>query len=261
MDVTSRNSRSSRFAIRTLANRAVQHISCTRRHHRPRCHVHEHPMEELRHCLLQACFHQSERCSQGKPRCRSWCAYTQTCLDCFFPFVQPSLKKQIISAELKEILEHSQMAALYHYNDLTVREWDSLRLKLGEKGVKLKIFPSKVSAKILKGTKYHNMASLFTGPSVLAFSESPVLSDLLAMTKSEKKLLLLGGLLENQLFSPKGLEEYTRLPSLEVMHQELVGILSHPQTMLSCLLQGSAGRLSHMLDQISKTDHDGQPHT
>ena len=168
---------------------------------------------------------------------------------------QPSLKKQMISAELKDILEHSQLAALYHYNDLTVREWDSLRLKLGAKGFKLKIFPSKVSAKVLKGTKYENMAPLFSGPSVLAFSDSsPVLSDLLTVTKGEKKLLLLGGLMENQLFSSKGLEDYTKLPSLEVMHQELVGVLSHPQTMLSGLLQGSAARLSCMLDQISKAD-------
>eukprot|EP00731_Ephydatia_muelleri_P019891 Em0012g716a len=124
---------------------------------------------------------------------------------------KPSLKKQIVSAELKDILQHSQLAVLYHYNDLTVQEWDSLRLKLGAKGVKLKIFPSKVSAKVLKGTKYENMGSLFTGPSVLAFSESPVLSDLLTVTKGEKKLMVLGGLLENQLFTPKGLDSYTKL--------------------------------------------------
>ena len=166
--------------------------------------------------------------------------------------VQPSLKKQIVSAELKDILQHSQLAVLYHYNDLSVQEWDSLRLKLGAKGVKLKIFPSKVSAKVLKGTKYENMGSLFTGPSVLVFSESPVLSDLLTVTKGEKKLMVLGGLLENQLFTPKGLDSYTKLPSLEATRQELVGILSHPQTALSSLLQSSAARLSHMLNQISK---------
>ena len=131
----------------------------------------------------------------------------------------------------------------------------SLRLKLGANRFKLKIFPSKVSAKVLKGTKYENMAPLFSGPSVLAFSDSsPVLSDLLMVTTGEKKLLLLGGLMENQLFSSKGLEDYAKLPSLEVMHQELVGVLSHPQTMLSGLLQGSAARLSCMLEQISKAD-------
>ena len=148
------------------------------------------------------------------------------------------------------MFENNRLVALFHYNDLNTSEWDKLRLNLAKDNLKLRIFPSKVSAKVLQETRYQNIVPLFRGCTAVAFGRDPSVSSLLSHTKSEAKLLLLGGIVDNHLFTPKGLQEYAALPPVEIMQRNILGTLQLSQLMLSMLLQDSSQKLSYLLNSI-----------
>ena len=148
------------------------------------------------------------------------------------------------------MFENNRLVALFHYNDLNTSEWNSVRLNLAKESLKIRVFPSKVSAKVLQGTKYSNITPLFRGCTAVAFGRDPSASSLLSCTKSETKLLLLGGVVDDQLLTPKGLQEYAALPPVEVLQGNILGTLQLSQLMLSMILQGSSQKLSYLLKSI-----------
>lgn len=157
----------------------------------------------------------------------------------------------MIASQLRGVFESSKLVVLFHYNDLSVQEWTNLRLDLAKSNLKIKIFPSKVAAKALEGTVYRNIVPLFKGCTAVAYGqdESSV-TDLLSCTTKEANLHLLGGVVDNQMFNPRGLQEYADLPSAEKLYQQLLGILTQPQMMLRSHLQAIPQRLSQMLGQV-----------
>ena len=170
---------------------------------------------------------------------------------------QPSPRKKMIASEIRDIFERNSMVSIYHYNDLTAAEWIALRQRLSQNSIKIRVIPCKLSAKILEDTAYRNISFLLRGCTAVAYGEEAAsLSALLASTASEPKLHLLGGILEDQMFTPKGLQECAKLPTIEVLRGELVGSLQLAQVMLSHLLQANPQRLSSLLTQIAEPGPD-----
>ena len=159
----------------------------------------------------------------------------------------------MVASELRNVFDKSKLVAIFHYNDLKTGEWNAVRHKLSKSNFKIKVFPSKVASKALEGTKYTNITPLFRGCTAIAFGNEPAIFDLLTYTKSEAKLHLLGGMVENQMFTPNGLHEFAELPSIEILQQQLLGTLMLSQMMLGTLLQDTSQRLSQMLRQVAET--------
>ena len=155
------------------------------------------------------------------------------------------LKKKIAS-DVRGIFSHETVAVV-HYGDLDTKAWTSLRLKLAENGNRAQVIPTKVATRALDGTPSQNLTCLFKGTTALVYGELIQTSSLLSCIKSEPRLCLLGGKVLDTLFTPRGLEEVGKLPSLEVLRQELVALLSLSQRHTLSLLQSTPLSLSQTL--------------
>ena len=145
---------------------------------------------------------------------------------------------------------------MLHYNDLSSQDWNDLRIKLDKHDITIKVVPTKISRKSLTDTSFVNLSPLLRGPTALAFSNKPCINDLLSVLKTESKLYLLGGVVDNELMTPKSIESYSKLPSRDVVHAQLVVNLTVQQQALGRLLfGGTAGRLSSMLNQLSHNEN------
>ncbi len=154
---------------------------------------------------------------------------------------------------MKGILSRNNLVTIFHYNDLNAQEWRSLRLKFDENNIKVKVFPSKIASKVLSTTQYHNLASLFRGCTAVAtekLGEPSAVKILLKQTKNEDKLMLLGGMVDHQLLSPIGLEQYSKIHSMDVLRQEMTAILSQVQGSVKQTLESPSQRLSMLLEQL-----------
>lgn len=158
----------------------------------------------------------------------------------------------MIAAQVRDTFTHHNMVAVYHYNSLNAQEWNKLRLKLAPCGVQVKIFPSKIATKALEETRFRNITPLFKGATAIAFAREPSsVKDLLSATKPESKLHLLGGIIEDTMMTPLGVQEYGELPPLEVVQQAILGTLTQTQHTLMRYIQNTPQKLSQLLTQIS----------
>ena len=168
------------------------------------------------------------------------------------PPPQPNKRKVMIASQLQDTFNDHSMVAVYHYNNLSTHEWNEVRYKLSQNGIRMKIFPSKLSTKVLQGTRYVHISPLFRGATAVAFAKEPLaIKELLSVTNTESKLHLLGGLVEDVMMTPLGLRDYADLPSLKDVQQMLLGTLNQTQMMLVRSLQGTPQKLSHLLLQIA----------
>ena len=154
--------------------------------------------------------------------------------------------KQKIAADVRDIFTNDAVAVV-HYGDLNTQAWTSLRLKLAEVGMKVQVIPTKVATRALDGSPVQNITLLFKGSTALVYGRFEHTSSLLSCIKSEQKLVLLGGKVLDQLFTPRGLAEVAKLPSFEALHQELAALLLLPQTQHLMLLQSVPSSLSNSL--------------
>ena len=132
---------------------------------------------------------------------------------------------------------------------MSTREWDQVRYQLDSKDVKMKIFPVRITRKALQDTNYTNIGSLFHGSTAIAYSNADeALPELLKVTKKEPKLLLLGGILDNELLTPNSLKDAAGLPDVAVLHQQLLGTLQSSAASLSRIVGAPASKLSFLLN-------------
>ena len=115
----------------------------------------------------------------------------------------------------------------------------------------MKVVPSKLSMRVLEETKFRNISPLLRGSTALVYNQEPDVMQLLQIMKLESKVLLLGGLVENELMTPNGMKQFSSLPDKTMVLQQLVSTLMHPQVVLSNQLIASPIRLSYFLHQIS----------
>ena len=134
-----------------------------------------------------------------------------------------------------------------HYGDLNSQAWTSVRLKLADSGFRARVIPTKVATRALDDTRVQNITELFKGSTALVYGDFEKTDNLLACINSEPKLCLLGGKVLDQLLTPNGLAEVAKLPSLEVLQQELIGLLCLPQRQTLMCLQSAPSSLSSSL--------------
>ena len=104
---------------------------------------------------------------------------------------------------------------------------------------------------VLLETKYKNIVPLFKGCTAIAYSrESSPISDLVSVVKSERKLLMLGGLIDNQMFTPQGMKKCAALPPMTAQHLLLSRTLTMSQSFLQTCLMHNQQKLSDLIKHI-----------
>ena len=104
---------------------------------------------------------------------------------------------------------------------------------------------------VLEGTKYKNIIPLLKGCTAIAYGkDSDIVSDLVSVTKSEGKLHLLGGIVDDQMVTPQELQSCAQLPPLGTQHLMLSQYMMQLQSSLSNNLLHNQQTLRHFLKQI-----------
>ena len=166
--------------------------------------------------------------------------------------VQVNPIKQKIASDIRDIFSRETVAVV-HFGDLDTNTWSGLRLRLAETGNKAQVIPTKIATRALDNHPVQNITGLFQGSTALVYGDLENTGDLLSCIKTEPRLCLLGGKVLDKLFTPRGLEEVAKLPSLEVLRQELVALLCLPQRQTLSLLQSTPASLSQSLSLLTSS--------
>jgi large subunit ribosomal protein L10 len=158
-------------------------------------------------------------------------------------------EKQNLVASLKGLFERVNLVVITQQSGLTVAESTKLRRQMREAGASFKVTKNRLARLALVGTKFEELAPLFTGPTAIAISEDPVAAARIVVNfaKGNEKLVLVGGALDGQMLDIDGVKALAALPSLDELRARLVGMVQTPATRIVRTLSAPAGQVARVI--------------
>ena len=106
----------------------------------------------------------------------------------------------------------------------------------------------------LEGTKCIGISDLFTGPTAIAYSSDPIAAAKVAVgfAKGNGKLLVVGGVMGDQMLDLVAIKALAELPSLDELRAKLVGLLGTPATRIAGVLQAPAGQVARVVNAYAQ---------
>lgn len=147
--------------------------------------------------------------------------------------------KEAKVSEIREKMEKAQGIIFAKYQGLTVEEDTELRKALREAGVEYKVYKNTLTTLAAKELGFDGIVDALEGPLSVAFGyEDPtvpakVLND---FAKNHKKLELVAGIVQGEIFDEAKVKQLATIPSREVLIAKLLGSFKAPLSNLAYLL-------------------------
>ncbi len=156
-------------------------------------------------------------------------------------------------AELVETLQTAFKASstivVAHQVGMTVAESSDLRQKMRDAEAGFKVTKNRIAKLALKGTRFEDLDSLFTGPTAVGMSKDPVAAAkiLVEYAKENTKVTIVGGSMDGKFLDKVGVEALAKLPSLGEMRGTLVGLIKAPAAKIVRITQAPAGKIVRVI--------------
>ncbi|GAN08237.1 50S ribosomal protein L10 [Mucor ambiguus] len=169
-------------------------------------------------------------------------------------------RRTFLHNKYSDIIENNRVVFIFQHNNLTVKEFTHIRQQLGELPggsalPKLTVLKSGVFSAALRETKFANLEPLVSGPTCVlstnvADAENPdLLKKSVELLAKNKKMLLLGGKLDNVLLTQADVLKVVELPPLDQLRAQVVGVIEAPARKLLGTLEQPANELHSVLDR------------
>ena len=138
-------------------------------------------------------------------------------------------KKDWISS-LNSALSSSESVVVAKFNALTVAEMTALRNEARKAGASIKVTQNRLTKLALEGTNYKELAPLFKGVTLVAWSDDPVSAAKVVYNyaKANDKVQILGGAMGKEILDVAGVNAVAMLPSLDEARAKICAVLTTP---------------------------------
>ena len=163
-------------------------------------------------------------------------------------------QKEALVTSLHEQLSGTVCVVVTHQTGMTVAEVTDLRRRIRAAGASFKVTKNRLARIALTGTKFERLASMFTGPTAIAYSRDPVAAAKVVVEFANKneKLIVVGGSLGEQQLDAAGVKALATMPSLEQLRAKLLGMLQTPATRIAGVLQAPGGQVARVLGAYAR---------
>ena len=169
--------------------------------------------------------------------------------------VERTEKREFV-ASFNEVLQNTGVVVVAHYAGLSVADMTALRSQVREAGGSVKVAKNRLVKLALQGTELEHIADLFSGPTVIAYSDDPVAAAkaTVAFAKNQSKLVVLGGALGSTNLDAEGVKALAEMPSLDELRGKLVGMIQTPASRIAQVVNAPAGQLARVFGAYAKKD-------
>ena len=161
--------------------------------------------------------------------------------------------KEAVVADLVEQLRSAESLIVADYRGLTNANLETLRGRLREHGARFSVVKNTLARRAAETAGAEPLLALLDGPSAIVFIKSG--GDAVAVAKAlsdsarETKILTLrGGVLEGVPISGADVESLAKLPPMDVLRSQVVGVIIAPLTQLVGLLSAPLRDLVGLID-------------
>ena len=162
-------------------------------------------------------------------------------------------QKEIFIKNIKAIVDENSLVLVFHYRGMSMNEMTDLRVQSFNSGCNIKVTNNRLAKLALKETNKVDLSDFFDGPTAIAYSNDPVsLTKLLVeFAKNNNNLVVLGGIMDNEILSVEKIEILSKLPSLEEIRAKLIGLISTPAQKIASVLTAPSGDLARVFNAYS----------
>lgn len=159
-------------------------------------------------------------------------------------------RKEELVAELNGVFAETAVVTVAHYSGLTVAEMTDLRNRAREAGATVRVAKNRLVKLALQGTDSEGITDLFSGPTVMVWSDDPVAAPKVVsdFAKENDKLVLLGGALGTTILDVDGVKALASLPSLDELRAKMIALIQTPATRIAGVLQAPGGQVARVLN-------------
>eukprot|EP01132_Coremiostelium_polycephalum_P012126 gene12126-14831_t len=179
------------------------------------------------------------------------------------PCVSAKWRETVEKAEKREfvtwlngVFKDSGSVVVAHYTGLTVAQLSDLRSKMRDAGGTVKVAKNRLAKIALQGTESEGISDLFTGQTLVAYSNDPITAPKIAIefAKGNEKLVILGGSMGATTLDADGVKALAALPSLDELRAKLVGMIQTPATRIAQIVNAPAGQLARVFGAYARKD-------
>jgi len=162
--------------------------------------------------------------------------------------VERAAKKELVT-ELHDVFNRTGVVIVAHYEGLTVADMTDLRGRARGAGASLKVAKNRLVKLALDGTEFSQISDLFSGPTVIAYSDDPVAAPKVVsdFAKENDKLVVLGGAMGATALDPQGVKSLANLPSLDELRGQILGLVNRPAGKIAQVLQAPGGQVARVV--------------
>jgi large subunit ribosomal protein L10 len=162
-------------------------------------------------------------------------------------------EKERIVAELADRLAATETLIVADYRGLTNKELEALRARLTQHGARLSVVKNTLTRRAAESAGADVLLALLEGPTAIAFVDAngdPAgVAKALADTARDTKVLeIRGGVLAGSPVSSEQVDELAKLPPVDVLRSQVVGVVVAPLTQLVGLLTAPLRDLVGLID-------------
>lgn len=163
-------------------------------------------------------------------------------------------EKHEFVTQMNQVFKDAGSVVVAHYAGLTVAQMSDLRSKMRSAGGSVKVAKNRLAKIALQGTESEGMSDLFTGMTVIAYSEDPVTAPKIAseFAKANDKLVILGGSMGSTVLDENGVKALATLPSLDELRGKIIGMVQTPATRIATVSAAPATQLARVLSAYSQ---------
>lgn len=150
-------------------------------------------------------------------------------------------EKKYLVEEVASHLGKSDYVYLTNYERITVEETADLRSRLNEEGAEFHVVKNSILNIAAKERELPDLNKHLEGPVAIVVggnNPSGVAKVLQNFFKEKEKVEVKGGVLENRALNTAEIEQLAKLPGMEVLRAQLLGLLNKPATLMVQVLSG-----------------------
>jgi large subunit ribosomal protein L10 len=162
--------------------------------------------------------------------------------------VERAEKRELV-ASLQSAFASAGSIVVAQNSGLTVADLENLRVQVKQAGGKVKVAKNRLAKLALKDTDNADISALFTGPTVVAYAEDPMVAPKIAAQFAEKnqKFVILGGVMGATALDANNVKALATMPSLDQLRATLAGMLKQPGTRIASVVQAPGGQIARVL--------------
>jgi large subunit ribosomal protein L10 len=165
-------------------------------------------------------------------------------------------QKAAAIAEIATEIQESSAVFAVDYRGISVPQAAELRAKLREADTRFRVVKNTLTERAADQAGVEPLKALLEGPTALAFVRGDAAAAAKAIADYARATDLLpfkGGVMDGDTLDPDQIRAISRLPSREVLYQQLVGVVASPigglVRTLNALISGLAVQLGQIRDQ------------